>query len=512
MTEKRDLDQLEKAPAPIAISDTPSGSFNDEEHDPFDTEYDRKILRKIDYHIIPFVAILYLLSFLDRSNIGNAKILGLVKDIGLKGLQYNVCAAVFFITYSVSEVPSNIMLKLTRPSIWIMLAWGIVMTLMCLVNSYNGMIIARLFLGLTEGGLFPGVNFFLTLWYRRKEQAFRIAVFFSAATIAGAFGGLLAAAIAKLNGRAGLHGWQWIFLIEGLITVVVSIIAYFFMQDYPGTARFLTEDERAHVVERLRRDHPGLATHVDKRFVWQAFKDYRAYLFTIMYTGILISLYAFSLFLPTIINGLGYTANEAQLMSVPPYVAGCICTVGAGWISDKYHKRGPFLVGFACLAITGYAILLGTTSPGAGYTGAMIAALGVFPTIPLAISWIGSNIGGDLKRGVVLAMVIGIGNLGGICSSFIFIAAESPRFYTGHGVCIGVLVMTTATACFLMWDFRRLNKKKEDICAREGIDKSRSAQFSEMGDDSPLFRYAICLGRDGFDSLPTSHSSSSYVM
>ncbi|KAG8954209.1 hypothetical protein FRC04_000430 [Tulasnella sp. 424] len=353
-----------------------------------------------------------------------------------------------------------------------MLAWGIVMTLMCLVNSYTGLVIARLFPGLTESGLFPGAgpciamagrtctdpshgakgaNFFLNLWYRRKEQAFQIALFFSATTFAGAFGGLLAAAIA--NGKSGLHGWQLILLIEGVITVIVSIISYFFMQDYPATAKFLTEDERAHVVEGLRRDHwhPDLATHIDKRVVWQAFKDYKAYLFTLIY----------------------------------------ICTIGAGWYSDKYHKRGPFLVGFALLDITGYAILpsLGTTSPGAGYAGAMIPALGVFITIHLAISWIGSNIGGDLKRGVVLAMVIGKHRR--YLSSFIFMARESPKYYTGHGVCIEVLVITTATACFLTRNFRRLNKKKEAICAREGIGQSRSVQFREMGDDSPLFRYVM---------------------
>ncbi|KAG8891626.1 hypothetical protein FRB99_003443, partial [Tulasnella sp. 403] len=123
-----------------------------------DPEEDKRILRKIDWHIIPYVSFLYLLSFLDRSNIGNAKIVGLVSDLKLKGLQYNVCAAVFFLTYSAAEVPSNIALKLIRPSIWIpsiMLAWGIVMTLMSQVKSYHGLIIARLFLGVTEAGLFP---------------------------------------------------------------------------------------------------------------------------------------------------------------------------------------------------------------------------------------------------------------------------------------------------------------------------------------------------------------------
>jgi len=486
--DKLDDHRLEKA-EPAA--DLPVDNFDLVELDHVE---DKRILRRIDRYIIPFVSLLYLLSFLDRSNVGNAKIVGLVTDLKLKGLQYNVCAAVFFITYAAAEVPSNVALKLVRPSIWIpsiMLAWGIVMTLMSQVKSYHGLIIARIFLGLTEAGLFPGVNFYLTMWYRRNEQAFRIALFFSAATVAGAFGGLLAAALAKLNGKGGMHGWQWIFLVEGLFTIVVSFASYFLMHDYPHNAKFLTEPERAHVVERLRRDSPGLPTHVDRRFFWQALKDYKSYGLVLAYLGILIPLYAFSLFLPTIISGLGYSSGRAQLLSVPPYVGGCLTTIAVGWYSDKYHLRGPFIIVFSTIAIIGYIVLISTTTSGAGYAGAMIAALGIFPTIPCLISWVGNNVGGDLKKGVVIAMVIGIGNLGGVCSSFIYMAKEAPRYHTGHGVCIGSFVMTIIVSSFLMWDYNRLNKQREALCAREGINASRAKEFRDLGDGSPLFRYAL---------------------
>jgi len=187
---------------------------------PILTEAERnRLLRKIDLHILPFVSLLYLLSFLDRANIGNAKIAGMAVDAHLTGLKYNVIAAVFFIPYALAEVPSNIALKLIRPSRWIpsiMIAWGLVMTLMCLCKTYKSLIIARVFLGLAESGLFPGVTFYLSLWYRRQDVAKRIAIFFSAATIAGAFGGILAFGIEKMEGIGGLHGWQWIFCLEGI--------------------------------------------------------------------------------------------------------------------------------------------------------------------------------------------------------------------------------------------------------------------------------------------------------
>ncbi|THH16012.1 hypothetical protein EW146_g4559 [Bondarzewia mesenterica] len=440
----------------------------------------RRIFRKMDIHLLPFVSLLYLLSFLDRANIGNAKIAGMSKDLHLVGLRYNIAAAVFFIPYCMAEVPSNMFLKLMRPSRWIpsiMVAWGLIMTLMCLVNSFAGLIVARLFLGFAEAGLFPGITYYISLWYPRRKQARRVAIFFSAATVAGAFGGILAYGIEKMEGLGGLHGWQWIFCLEGILTVIVAGLSFFFMHDSPETATFLTEDERENLIQLLKQDSNGLATHFDLKFFWQAVKDYKTYLQICVYIGLLIPVYAVALFTPSIINGLGYTAARAQLLTIPCFVAGCILTIIVGIYSDKYNIRGPFIVGGALLSICGYLILYNTSSPGAGYAGAVIACMGVYPTIAVDLAWAGGNAGGDLKRGVVIAMVIGLGNLGGICSSFIYY--DAPRFHHGHGVMMGWLSLTV------------LNKEKEALCAREGIDVSRKDEFREMGDESPLFRYTI---------------------
>ncbi|KAG8680665.1 hypothetical protein FRC08_016118 [Ceratobasidium sp. 394] len=285
--------------------------------EPLDDKADKRLVRKLDWNLLPLVSLLYLLSFLDRSNIGNARVVGLATDIGLKGLEYNICAAVFFITYSAAEIPSNMLLKLLRPSIWIpsiMIGWGLVMTFMCLVKDFKGLLIARLFLGLTEAGLFPGVNFYISMWYKRSEIARRVALFFSAATIAGAFGGLLAFGIDHMEGVGGLHGWAWIFALEGIITVAIAGFAFFYLHDYPETARFLTPDERRAVRARITQDASSLATHFDRKFVWQALSDWKSWMQVVVYTGILIPLYAFSLFLPTIITGLGYSGSHAQLL------------------------------------------------------------------------------------------------------------------------------------------------------------------------------------------------------
>ena len=180
------------------------------------------------------------LSFLDRTNIGNAKLGTLEEDIGMtKGsIQYNVALAVFFPFYVAAEIPSNIMMKKLRPSVWltiIMVAWAIVMICMGFISNFSGLLVTRIFLGVAEGGLFPGVAYYITMWYRRHECGFRMALFFSAATAAGAFGGLLARGIMEMDGVGGRRGWSWIFILEGLLTLVVAVTAYWAINDYPRT-------------------------------------------------------------------------------------------------------------------------------------------------------------------------------------------------------------------------------------------------------------------------------------
>ncbi|KAF9467416.1 MFS general substrate transporter [Collybia nuda] len=481
-----------QAPDEKAFVDTLGRDTSEETLRPLASEAEiSRVLRKMDWYILPFVSLLYLSSFLDRANIGNAKIAGMSADAHLDGFKYNIIAAVFFVTYAFSEIPSNIALKLVRPSRWIpsiMVAWGIVMTLMCLCNTYEGLLIARIFLGLTEGGLFPGITFYLSLWYRRRDVAGRIAIFVAASTIAGAFGGLLAYAIEMMDGIAGLHGWQWIFCIEGIATVVIAFASYFYMQDYPETAKFLTETERETVCRMLKDDCLGLATHYDRKFVWQAMTDYNTYLHMGIYIGLLIPLYAVALFAPTIVKELGYTAANAQLLTVPIFVAGCIATIFIGILSDRYNLRGPFLIGTSATSLIGFLVSYTQDTPGAGYVGAVLATM-VYPTIALELAWAGASAGGDVRKGVTLAMVIGMGNLGGVCSSFTYLSPD--RFYIGHFIAMGSLGFSIILSTFAMWNFNRINKEKEALCRREGIDDSRRDEFKEMGSESPLFRYTI---------------------
>jgi hypothetical protein len=232
-----------------------------------------------------------------------------------------------------------------------------------------------------------------------------------------------------------------------------------------------------------------MATHFSKKFVWQAMKDYKTYVQVGIYIGLLIPIYAIALFTPTIIKELGYSAANAQLLTVPPYVAGCFCTILVGIYSDKCQLRGPFVIGGATVSLIGYVVLYTRGTAGVGYAGTFLAAVGVFPTIAVMVAWAGGNAGGDMKRGVVIAMVIGLANLGGICSSFVYF--DPPHFHVGHGTILGVLSLSITLSFFAMWNYNRLNKQKEALCLNQGITAEQEDEFRNMGDDSPLFRYTI---------------------
>jgi len=236
------------------------------------------------------------------------------EDLHINDQQYLLSLTIFFFSYAVFEVPSNVFLKRLRPSIWLsllMLLWGIMMTVQGLVHNYGGLLGMRWMLGVMEAGLFPGVNYYLSCWYKRSEFGIRAAVLFSAATVSGAFGGLLAAAISNMDGIGGKPAWAWIFILEGLATVLVGVVSFFVIQDFPDTAKFLSEPERTVVIRRLQGDDQFSAAGEQLRwkYIFQSLLDWKTWVGMIIYTGCDAPLYAFALFLPSIINQVGLTQS-----------------------------------------------------------------------------------------------------------------------------------------------------------------------------------------------------------
>ncbi|KAK1460007.1 major facilitator superfamily transporter [Colletotrichum melonis] len=483
--------QLEQAQMLADLPDPDAGKSAEER-----AAIDKKLMWKVDLWLVPWLSLLYLLSFLDRTNIGNARLAGMEDDLKMSGTDYNMSLTIFFVSYAVFEPATNALLKRLTPRIFftgIIIVWGMIMTLMGLCTNFSGLLAARWFLGIAEAGLFPGVNYYLSCWYKGSEIGVRSAVFFSAAALAGSFGGLLAAAIAKMDGIGGKPGWAWIFIIEGLATVFVGIFCWWMVFDWPEGARFLTPDERIRVQRRLIADKQGrTAEDFDKRHIYAAMTDWKTYGYMVIYMGCLVPLYAFSLFLPTILRGMGHQGTKAQLLSVPPYAVAAALTVTVGIIADKTRWRGYCNVATVTIGIVGFVMLISTTNPKVQYAGTFLGAAGIYPTISNTLSWVINNTEGSLKRAFVLGMVVGWGNLNGVVSSNIYIKAESPRYLTGHGVVLGYQILFLLGGSIFMHFALRVSNSRR----RAGkMDAQWAGMTDEQrwvaGDKRPDFMYTL---------------------
>ncbi|KAK8435663.1 major facilitator superfamily domain-containing protein [Phyllosticta citricarpa] len=494
---------------------------------------EKKLLGKLDLRLLPGVAVLYLLSFLDRSNVANAKLEGLTKDLGMTGNQYLTSLTLYFVGYVLFEVslastcppiilycpsppeigfvplpwsikltttpqiPCNVILKRTTPKIWLptlTLVWGIVATLMGVAQNMEGFFAVRFFLGVTESGLFPGVVYYLSNWYKRTERVYRVALFFSAASLAGAFGGILAFGIGKMNGVADLKGWRWIFIIEGLLTVVVSLFGYLFINNYPSTAGFLSPKERKAVLSRLTSDSDSTA---DEPFNWNAvltcLRDPKCWLYGAVFHSLSLPLYTLSLFLPTIIKDLGYTAARAQLLTVPPYALATLLTITVAIISERLHHRSSFMIGAAILAVVGYAILIGnahhvSSRPGVSYAGTFLAAGGIYPATALGLAWPAMNVAGQTKRATSCALQISVGNLGAVIGTQIYRPRTAPGYVTGHSVALAYMAANAMIVGLLWFVLTRENRRKESELGAAG---SEAPTGQMRGDEDLRWKFKV---------------------
>ncbi|GJJ07535.1 hypothetical protein Clacol_001737 [Clathrus columnatus] len=467
----------------------------------------RRILWKLDIRILPALALLWLANFLDRTNVGNAGIAGLRTDLHLQGNQFNTALAVFYVTYILSELPSNWVLKRVHPNRWlpgIVFAWGVIVTLSGLMQNFGGLIAVRLFLGLCEGGLLPGMVLYLSSIYRRQELQLRIGIFYASASLSGAFGGLLAFAITKMDGISGVAGWRWIFILEGLGTVLAATLTAFMLPRGIATATFLTEEERQFALHRLRlsdiatsqtaaskkavsptdsRESKEKDIHLetvvdvpppDEAFEWLEVKrgllDIQAWLTGFAYACFIVSLYSFSLFLPTIIAGLGFSGGQAQLHTVPPYV--------------------PAVV------LTGYILAIAAKTNNARYAAVFLIAAGIYPCGPCILALISNNSSGHYKRATTGALQLMLGNCGGFIATFAYTSDQAPQYIRGHAITLTFVslswILVACNVLYCMWEnkARRDGRRTANWRKYEQLWESGQTR-APIGDRSPDFMFTL---------------------
>ncbi|KXS17827.1 MFS general substrate transporter [Gonapodya prolifera JEL478] len=452
-------------------------------------EEESSFLNKLDKRVVPILSIMYLFSFLDRINIGNVKVANndipgntFEESLGLEGIQFNILTSFFFIPYIVFELPSNVMLKIVGPKAWlsrIMVSWGIIATCQAACSNFGSFLACRLLLGAAEAGFFPGMVFYLTFWYQRFEMSLRLSTVYAVTQFVSAWGGFFAKWIALLNGYGGLKGWQWILVIEGIPSVLVGVLAYFILPKYPhSNDGFLTDREQFIATQRLPRSASRMD---DETFNVDDFKktiaDPILLLFCLAALCVFFPGNGTNFFRPSIIAGLGWSGDMANLMSTWPGIAGAVFDQYWGWQSDKLQER-PLHILFcmACGALGSAFLVAGQIQlwhPGLRYFFLFIIALNG-PVIPLIFVYRANLLSGSTAIAVATAVTTMAGNVGALIAPFAYPNAWGPLYiqacwmsfasYTG-GFC--------AIALVYIWEIHK--SKADPICAAEHSTLKRAA-------------------------------------
>ncbi|KAJ0418910.1 major facilitator superfamily domain-containing protein [Aspergillus carlsbadensis] len=470
-----------------------------------------KTFRKVDFRLMPMLMALYLIANLDRANLGNAKIEGLEADLKMTGNDYNIANMMFFVPYILCEVPANsLLIRFSKPSTWIGLivtAWGIVMTCSGFCQNFGGLVGCRVLLGVFEAGFFPGAVYLLSQWYPPHMTQFRMSLLYCAAAMSGAFSGLLAAAIAKMSGLGGYNGWRWIFLLEGALTVILGLASFWILPDSPSHSSCWLSDREIGYLNALYRKYRGVHTqqnHLEEsptkqqkwKVVYSVLTDWQIYLQGLIFMSSSVPTYALKFTLPQIMVNMGFSSTSAQLLSAPPYVAGAISAIVVATFADRVSWRLPFIVGPQLCLMMAYAVLFSYSANISShvalcYTFVHVATISVYPIVPGANTWTLNNLAGQTKRAMGIALMIAVGNCGGIIGSLIFVAEEKPRYQTGWGTSLGFICAGAASATTLEIVYKLINKRR-DRKTREEIEATYTpAQLDAMGDRSPLFRYSL---------------------
>ncbi len=350
-----------------------------------------RIVRKVAFRLIPFLAVAYLLNYLDRTNIAFAK-LTMSKEIGLSETAYGLASGLFFVGYVFLEVPSNLALNRFGARRWIariMVTWGIVAIGIAFVNSETSLYVARTLLGVAEAGFFPGVMLYLTWWFPRSVRVRLIGLFMIALPVSSALGSPLSGAIIQyLHGFFGLSGWRAMFLIEGVPTVLLGIAAWFWLTDRPRDARWLAADEREWLDATIAAEHAATAEggHTSVR---ESLRDARVWALGLVYFGLGYGLFALSFFLPTIVVGFAKTFHtsfstfQTGLIVAVPFAIGTVALVLWSRHSDRTGERVWHVVLPALLAAVTVPVALYMRSPTAAIAVISVTAIGIYAAFPV---------------------------------------------------------------------------------------------------------------------------------
>ncbi|KAF5005095.1 hypothetical protein FDECE_8415 [Fusarium decemcellulare] len=495
------VDFIESSSTTQQVSLTDWNERFDNESEEWRQDFDKKLLRKVDLRLMPTLVIMYLLNFLDRSNLAQARQGTLEEDLGMSGTDFNLATSIFFVGYLLMQLPSNLILTRLRPSLYLSFSccmWGVVSTCNAAADSFTHLVVIRFFLGFVEAPFFPGAVFLMSSWYTRAELTRRIAWLYAGNALANMFGGLLGAAIlGSLEGARGHAGWRWLFIIEGVIAIAFAIVASFILPNYPHTTKWLTEEEQAFAAWRLKQDINEHDTYGEQN-VWSgvklAVRDYRLYVFILMQHVSLVS-QTFQYFFPTIVGTLGYGRIVTLWLTAPVWFATFLLSVCVTLSSAKTNDRSLHIICLMLMAAVGNAIATGTTAVGARFFAMFLMPMGAVSSYQIIVSWVANSFPRPLvKRSAVIAICNMIGNTATIYGSYMYPSDTGPQYIPGGSanaaMCVLVAILAFVIRLLLKWENRKLERAEVEAAAEEK-NTGDGAVTQEQRAGPKAFRYIV---------------------
>ncbi|KAK0725386.1 major facilitator superfamily domain-containing protein [Lasiosphaeris hirsuta] len=437
----------------------------------FTPEEQKAIIRRVDRRLVLTIGAMYCVSLMDRTNLGAANIAGMQAELELSiGDRYSIISLVFFITYVVFQPPSTVVVRAIGPRIHlglITLLWGGLMIGMGFVKEWQAMAALRVVLGILEAGFFPSCVYLLSTWYTRYEVGKRNSVFFMVGCVAAAFAGILAYGIMQMAGLAGLSGWRWIFIIEGILTCVLGALGYWLLVDFPDSKRkiwsFLNQRELDWICARVQADRGDVKARPFNLVKYlRTGLDIKIWAYAMIFFNTTTVTYALAYFLPIILNqNMGFTVGQAQCLVAPPYALAGIVMYGTSWVGDKYHLRGPIIIFNMLLVIIGLPIMGFHSNANVRYFGVFLVTAGANSNVPAAMSYQANNIRGQWKRAFCSATFVSFGGIGGIAGSLVFRSQDKPDYKPGLYACIATSLLNLIIVAALTLTFWRANKKAD---------------------------------------------------
>lgn len=408
-------------------------------------DLERTTLRAVAWRIVPFVCLLYVLNILDRANVGFAR-LAMQDDLGLSKAAFDLGYGMFYLGYILFEVPSNLLMKRIGARIWIariMITWGLVSAATMFARDVWTFYALRVLLGVAEAGFFPGIIYYLSNWFPDRERAKVTAYFMLAIGVANVFGNPVSGWIMDhFNGVSGLPGWQWLFLLEGVPSVVVGVAVLFVLKDSPRDAHWLTDDQREWLIRRMaEEDRARREQHGPDR--WQAMLQPRVWLLIAIYFTVAVGSNAGGAYFPTLVKGQYQQTTNFQigLLTALPHLCAILAMTLVGISSDRTGERRWHLAGSALAAAAGWSLVAWGPSPPVALAGLCLAQAGMMSMLPVFWTLPSAFLSGAAAAGGI-ALVNSVANIGGFFGATIL---GQLGLWAMAGILLGGAILTAAT-------------------------------------------------------------------